>query len=322
MNRRQRREGMKWFWICCCLGEQPPLPELRPGACSSPVVFFFAEPGGRPGAPDDPGERAGRGGEHPPEDQQEPLRLLRSHHHQTGQMKRRPPALSPLCLSLGKNQPALGHADLQARVAPRLASVRARRNAPERLPAPSGLPLTTRLRWARGCCLCSPAGCVQDTTGTVCTPRRRSVLDGGTPRSGRLPAERPGGGAAFGEQLLPFSRLFPRPLCFFSLLDPAVQTETCFLSVGTTLRPLPPSLPWEMLLGTAGPTAARPCWGLGAWFCSHRAGAAQLLHPHAPGQAHGQGSGVVCGLGCSLRGTGLPPGRGGVSTVLFPIWVR
>lgn len=30
MNRRQRREGMKWFWICCCSGEhQPPLPELR-----------------------------------------------------------------------------------------------------------------------------------------------------------------------------------------------------------------------------------------------------------------------------------------------------
>lgn len=296
---------MKWFWICCCSGEhQPPLPELRPGACSSPVVFFFTEPGGRPGAPDDPGERAGRGGEHPPEDQQEPLRLLRSHHHQTGQMKRRPPALSPLCLSLGKNQPALGHADLQARVAPRLASVRVRRNAPERLPAPSGLPLTTRLRWARGCCLCSPAGCVQDTTGTVCTPRRRSVLDGGTPRSGRLPAERPGGGAAFGEQLLPFSRLFPRPLCFFSLLDPAVQTETCFLSVGTTLRPFRPACPGRCCSVPPDPPQPGPAGGSGLGFAPMKWGLHGSCTPMRPARPTGGGSGWSAGLAvhCGARG--------------------
>lgn len=227
-------------------------------------------------------------------------------------MKRRPPALSPLCLSLGKNQPALGHADLQARLAPRLASVRARRNAPERLAAPSGLPLTTRLRWARGCCVCSPAGCVQDTTGTVCTPRRRSVLDGGSPRSGRLPAERPGGGAAFGEQLLPFSRLFPRPLCFFSLLDPAVQTETCFLSVGTALRPLPPSLPWEMLLGTAGPTAARPLLGArGLVLLPQSGGCAAPAPPCArPGPRAGVRGGLWAWLFIAGHGAATGEGRG------------
>lgn len=305
MNRRQRREGMKWFWICCCLGEQPPLPELRPGACSSPVVFFFAEPGGRPGAPDDPGERAGRGGEHPPEDQQEPLRLLRSHHHQTGQMKRRPPALSPLCLSLGKNQPALGHADLQARLAPRLASVRARRNAPERLAAPSGLPLTTRLRWARGCCVSSPAGCVQDTTGTVCTPRRCSVLDGGSPRSGRLPAERPGGGAAFGEQLLPFSHLFPPASLFLFVTRPCGADRNVF-SLCWYCFETPSAQP---ALGDAARyrrthRSQAPAGGSVLGFAPTERGLRSSCTPMRPARPTGRGPGWSAGLAvhCGARG--------------------
>lgn len=51
------------------------LAELSPGSLKFFCHVFFSatEPDGRPGASDDPGERAGRGGEHPPENQQEPL---------------------------------------------------------------------------------------------------------------------------------------------------------------------------------------------------------------------------------------------------------
>ena len=204
---------MKGFGICRCWGEhQPPLAR---GETRVPDAFLLwcsvAEPGGRPGASDDPGERAGRGGEHPPENQQEPLRLLRSHHHQTSQMKRHPlpshPSASP-CPAPGEEPArprAPAHADVPARLARLLASACHTAHAGA-FACSAWRPFhDTGLRQAQGLQGC----CVRDNTGTVFTPIRRSVPAGAD-------SERPAAGGAspalregFRTQLLLFPRLFP-----------------------------------------------------------------------------------------------------------------